>query len=69
MSKFKELCVKMCEKLACCNPRKNLKVAGKTGCKCKDCTSDCMLAIDEKDQVHDTESTDIEFSNGDIKVN
>ena len=69
MSKFKELCVKMCEKLTCCNPRKNLKVAGKTGCKCKDCTSDCMLAIDEKDQVHDTESTDIEFSNGDIKVN
>ena len=67
MNKFKELCVKMCEKLACCNPRKNLKVAGKTGCKCNDCTSDCMLAIDERE--YDTESTDIEFSNGDIKVN
>ena len=67
MTNLKELCVKMCEKLACCNPRKNLKVAGKTGCKCKDCTSDCMLAIDEKE--HDTEATDIEFSNGDIKVN
>ena len=49
---IKELCVKMWEELACCNPRKNLKVAGKTGCKCKDCTSDCMLAIDEKE--HDT---------------
>lgn len=67
MIKFKELCVKIWEELACCNPRKNLKVAGKTGCKCKDCTSDCILAIDEKE--HDTEATDIEFSNGDIKVN